>query len=112
MVGKILFIIGLIGLVVLGLLYVLAFIKFYCFSGEMVNVGDVYICIKDKKNPFIDYDRYAEIIEKEFDEDRNLWVKYVYFVQPGDTKIYDTNKHYDIYEDFLINHKLENSNKK
>lgn len=112
MVGEILFLTGLIGLGVIGLLIILNNILFYFFSDKMVNIGDIYVNIDDKKNPFNENVRYAEIVEKEFDENGNLWVKYDYFVKPGDTRIYDTHEYHDKYRDFLDTHKLENFNKK
>lgn len=111
MVGEILIIIGLTGLAVLGLLIILNNILFYFFSDKMVNIGDIYVNIDDKKNPFNENVRYAEIVEKEFDENGNLWVKYDYFVKPGDTRIYDTHEYHNKYRDFLDTHKLENFNK-
>lgn len=108
MVGEILVIIGLTGLVVLGLLILLTNILFYFFSEKMVNIGDIYVNIDDKKNPFNENIRYAEIVAKEFDENGDLWVKYDYFIKPGDTKIYDTHEYYDRYRDFLEIHRLEN----
>ena len=107
MVGVILVIIGLIGLAVLGLLNIV----FYFFSDKMVNIGDIYININDKKNPFNENIRYAEIVDKELDKNGDLWVKYDYFVKPGDTRIYDTHEYYDKYRDFLGTHKLEKFNK-
>lgn len=111
MIGKILFLTGLIGLGVIGLLIILNNILFYFFSDKMVNIGDIYVNIDDKKNPFNENVRYAEIVEKEFDENGNLWVKYDYFVKPGDTRIYDTHEYHNKYRDFLDTHKLENFNK-
>jgi hypothetical protein len=111
MVGEILFLTGLIGLAVLGLFILLNNILFYFFSDKMVNIGDIYVNIDDKKNPFNENVRYAEIVEKEFDENGNLWVKYDYFVKPDDTRIYDTHEYHDKYRDFLDTHKLENFNK-
>lgn len=107
MVGGILIIIGLIGLAVLCLLHIV----FYFFSDKMVNIGDIYININDKKNPFNKNIRYAEIVEKEFDENGDLWVKYDYFVKSGSTRIHDPHEYYDKYKDFLSTHKLENFNK-
>lgn len=107
MVGEILFLTGLIGLAVLGLFILLNNILFYFFSDKMVNIGDIYVNIDDKKNPFNKNVRYAEIVEKEFDENGNLWVKYDYFVITGDTRIYDTHEYYDKYRDFLETHRLE-----
>lgn len=111
MIGEILFLTGLIGLGVVGLLIILSNILFYFFSDKMVNNGDIYININDNKNPFNENVRYAEIVEKEFDENGNLWVKYNYFVKPGDTRIYDTHEYYDRYRDFLETHRLEFFNK-
>ena len=111
MVGEILFLTGLIGLAVLGLFILLNNILFYFFSDKMVNIGNIYVNIDDKKNPFNKNVRYAEIVEKEFDENGNLWVKYDYFVKPGDTRIYDTHEYHNKYRDFLDTHKLENFNK-
>lgn len=111
MVGEILVIFGLTGLVVLGLLILLKNTLFYFFSEKMVNIGDIYVNIDDKNNPFIKHIRYAEIVEKEFDENGDLWVKYDYFVKPGDTKIYDKHEYYDRYRCFLDTHKLEKYNK-
>jgi hypothetical protein len=111
MVGEILFLTGLIGLAVLGLFILLNNILFYFFSDKMVNIGDIYVNIDDKKNPFNENVRYADIVEKEFDENGNLWVKYDYFVKPGDTRIYDAHEYYDKYSDFLETHRLENFNK-
>lgn len=110
MVGEILFLTGLIGLVVLGLCILLSYILFYFFSDKMVNIGDIYVNIDDKKNPFKENIRYAEIIEKEFDENGDLWVKYGYFVKPGDTRIYDTHEYHDKYRYFLEIHRLEKLN--
>lgn len=111
MIGEILFLTGLIGLAVLGLFILLNNILFYFFSDKMVNIGDIYINKNDKKTPFNKNIRYAEIVEKEFDENGVLWVKYDYFVKPGYTRIYDTHEYYDKYRDFLDTHKLENFNK-
>jgi hypothetical protein len=111
MVGEILIIIGLTGLAVLGLLILLKNILFYFFSDKMVNIGDIYININDEKNPFTENIRYAEIVEKECDKNGDLWVKYDYFVKPGDTRIYDAHEYYDKYSDFLETHRLENFNK-
>lgn len=110
MIGEILFLTGLIGLGVLGLLIFLSNILFYFFSDKMVNIGDIYININDKKNPFNENIRYAEIVEKEFDENYDLWVKYDYFVKPGDTRIYDTHEYHDKYRNFLETHRLEKLN--
>lgn len=110
-VGKILVLIGLIGLVILGLLILLSNILFYFFDNKMVNIGDVYANIYDNKNPFIHHKRFAEIIDKEYDENGSLWVKYEYFVKPGDTRIYDTHEYHDKYIDFLETHRLEKLNK-
>lgn len=110
MIGEILFLTGLIGLGVLGLLIFLSNILFYFFSDKMVNIGDIYININDKKNPFNENIRYAEIVEKEFDENGDLWVKYDYFVKPGDTIIYDTHEYHDKYRNFLETHRLEKLN--
>lgn len=110
MIGEILFLTGLIGLGVLGLLIFLSNILFYFFSDKMINIGDIYININDKKNPFNENIRYAEIVEKEFDENGDLWVKYDYFVKPGDTRIYDTHEYHDKYRNFLETHRLEKLN--
>ena len=107
MIGEILFLTGLIGLGVIGLLFILTNILFYFYCDKMVNIGDIYVNINDKKNPFNENIRYAEIVEKEFDENGNLWVKYDYFVITGDTRIYDTHEYYDTCRDFLANHRLE-----
>lgn len=107
MVGEILFVIGLVGLVVLGLPIIISNILFYFFSDKMVNIGDIYINIDDKRDPFIENIRYAEIVEKEFDENGDLWVKFDYFVKPGDTKIYDEHKYHDKFKNFLETHRLE-----
>lgn len=111
MIGEILVTIGLIGLVVLGLLTLLGNILFYFFSDKMVNIGDIYINMNDKKNPFIEHVRYAEIVDKEFDENGDLWIRFDYFVKPGDTKIYDEHKYYYKYKNFLETHRLEEFNK-
>jgi hypothetical protein len=111
MIGEILVTIGLIGLIVLGLLILLSNILFYFFSDKMVNIGDIYINMNDKKNPFIEHVRYAEIVEKEFDENGDLWIRFDYFVKPGDTKIYDEHKYYFKYKNFLETHRLEEFNK-
>lgn len=111
MIGEILVTIGLIGLVVLGLLILLRNILFYFFSDKMVNIGDIYINMNDKKNPFIEHVRYAEIVDKEFDENGDLWIRFDYFVKPGDTKIYDEHKYYYKYKNFLETHRLEEFNK-
>lgn len=107
MVGEILFVIGLIGLVVLGLPIIISNILFYFFSDKMVNIGDIYVNIDDKRDPFIENIRYAEIVEKEFDENGDLWVKFDYFVKPGDTKIYDEHKYHYKFKNFLETHRLE-----
>ncbi len=107
MVGEILFVIGLIGLVVLGLSIIISNILFYFFSDKMVNIGDIYININDKRDPFIENIRYAEIVEKEFDENGDLWVKFDYFVKSGDTKIYDEHKYHYRFRNFLETHRLE-----
>ena len=107
MVGEILFVIGVIGLVVLGLPIIISNILFYFFSDKMVNIGDIYININDKRDPFIENIRYAEIVEKEFDENGDLWVKFDYFVKSGDTKIYDEHKYHYRFRNFLEIHRLE-----
>lgn len=110
MVGEILIIIGLIGLAVLGLFILLSDILFYFFSDKMVNIGDVYVNIYDEKNPFIHQERFAKIIDKEYDENGNLWVKYEYFVKKADADMYDTHIYHDKYKDFLETHRLEKLN--
>ena len=85
--------------------------EFYFFSDKMVNIDDVYVNIYDEKNPFIHQERFAKIIDKEYDENGNLWVKYEYFVKKADADMYDTHIYHDKYRDFLETHRLEKLNK-
>lgn len=110
-VGKYLVIIGLIGIAILVIFYIITNVLYVVLEDKMAKIGNVYVNIGDKKNPFNENIRYAEIIDKEYDDYGDLWIKYDYFVKKDGNKVYDTLQYHDRYKDFLVNHELEKINK-